>query len=310
MSYFAIISDSACDMTKALRERFGIDDWIGSDVVFPDGHTEAVDLDWGNISPEEYFGSMVDKKQMYKSSAAGPEAVKAVFRKQLEQGNDILCVNLSSGMSAVYNHCCLAASDLLSEYPDRKIRVVDSKRYSTALSLLCVYASDLRGRGKSLDETADWLEQNRDRFHQSGWMDDLYFLARAGRLSKGTAVMGTMIGVKPMADFNLDTGMSQVIGKARGYTKAYRAAVEYMKATIENPAEQVVFVAQSYRAEHAEKLAEMIRAEVGPKEVIVNSVGQSCGANIGPGLVAAYYFGKPISQNLTEEAAILQGILK
>ncbi len=310
MSTFAIISDSACDLNKDLRERFGLDDWIGSEVIFPDGHMEAVDLDWSNITPEEYFGSMADKKKMYKSAAPGPELIKTVFRKQLDIGNDILCVTLSSGMSAVYDHCCLAARDLMREYPERKIRVVDSKRYSTALSLMCVYANDLRKEGKSLDETADWLEANRDRFHQSGWMDDLFFLARAGRLSKGTAVMGTMIGVKPMADFNLDNGMSQVIGKARGYTKAFRAVVEYMKATVEHPEDQIVFVAHTYRKEQAEKLADMIRQEVHPKEVILNTVGQACGANIGPGLVATYYFGAPISKNLTRESKILQEILK
>lgn len=310
MSDFSIISDSACDMTKELREKFGLDGFIGSDVIFPDGHLEAVDLDWKNITPDEYYSSMVDKKLMFKSAAAGPEVAKTVFRKELDKGNNIICITLSAGMSVVYNNCCLAAKELKEEYPDRIIRVIDSKRYSTALSLMCVYADILRKEGKTVDETADWLVENRDRFHQSGWMDDLFFLARAGRLSKGTAVMGTMIGVKPMADFNQDTGMSQVIGKARGVNRAYRAAVEYLKATIENPEDQIIFVAHSYRKEYAAKLADMIRDEVGPKEIIINSVGQACGANIGPGLVAAYYFGKPISKNCTEEAAILADILK
>ncbi len=310
MSYFAIISDAACDLTREQQKRFGMDAWIGAAVVYPDGRSVEVDPDWKNITPEEYYGSMVDKKQMYKSSAVGPEVIKEVFREQLEKGNDVLYLSLSSGMSSLFNHATLAAKELKAEYPARKVVVMDSKRYSTAIALPCIYAAELRKQGKTLDETEAWLNENLDRIHQSGWMDDLFFLARAGRLSKGTAIMGTMIGVKPMADFNMDTGMFQVIGKARGVNRAMDAVVKYVAATIEKPEEQIVFVAHSYRKDYAEKLAARIREEIKPKELILNSIGQNCGANIGPGLVAAFYFGKPLSKDLTEEAATLQNILK
>ncbi len=310
MSYFAIISDAACDLTREQQKRFGMDAWIGAAVVYPDGRSVEVDPDWKNITPEEYYGSMVDKKQMYKSSAVGPEVIKEVFRQQLEKGNDVLYLSLSSGMSSLFNHATLAAKELKAEYPARKVVVMDSKRYSTAIALPCIYAAELRNQGKTLDETEAWLNENLDRIHQSGWMDDLFFLARAGRLSKGTAIMGTMIGVKPMADFNMDTGMFQVIGKARGVNRAMDAVVKYVAATIEKPEEQIVFVAHSYRKDYAEKLAARIREEIKPKELILNSVGQNCGANIGPGLVAVFYFGKPLSKDLTEEAATLQNILK
>lgn len=310
MAKFSIISDASCDFNTELRERFGMDAVIFSQVMFPDGHSEQADPDWNNIDPNAYYGSMVDKKLRYQSSAPGIENVKNVFRAELEKGNDIFCATLSSGMSAVYEQCCLARKELLEEYPERTIRVIDSKRYSTAAGLLCLYAAQLRSEGKSVDETADYIESKLDCIHQSGWMDDLFFLARAGRLSKGTAFMGTMIGVKPMADFNMDTGRFQVIGKARGVNKALAAVVEYLKATIEKPEDQIVFVAHSLRQEYAERLADRIREEVSPKEVITNWIGQSSGANIGPGLVAAFYFGKPLSKDLTEEAAVLQNILK
>lgn len=310
MAKFSIISDASCDFNTELRERFGMDAVIFSQVMFPDGHSEQADPDWNNIDPNAYYGSMVDKKLRYQSSAPGIDNVKNVFRAELEKGNDIFCATLSSGMSAVYEQCCLARKELLEEYPERTIRVIDSKRYSTAAGLLCLYAAQLRSDGKSVDETADYIESKLDCIHQSGWMDDLFFLARAGRLSKGTAFMGTMIGVKPMADFNMDTGRFQVIGKARGVNKALAAVVEYLKATIEKPEDQIVFVAHSLRQEYAERLADRIREEVSPKEVITNWIGQSSGANIGPGLVAAFYFGKPLSKDLTEEAAVLRNILK
>ena len=309
MKSFAIITDSSCDLNKELRDRFQIDEWVVSDIIFPDGHSERADLDWGNISPEEYFGSMVDKKLRYKSSAPGPERIKDSFRKQLDAGRDVLCITLSSGMSAMYDLSCIAAKELAEEYPQRTIRVINSKRYSTAIGLLCVYASQMRSEGKTITETAGWLEEHLDRFHQSGWMDDLFFLARSGRLSKGTAIMGTMVGVKPMADFNMESGMFQVIGKARGVSRAFKAVVSYIQKTIEKPEDQIMFLAHSLRADYAWRLSEMIQKEIHPKELILNTVGQTCGANIGPGLVAAFYYGKPLSQGLTEETEILKEIL-
>lgn len=310
MGWFSIISDSACDLNSELRKRFGMDGFISSSVIYPDGHLEDADPDWNNVSPDDFYRSMTDKKLMYKSAAPGPEQVKDVFREELKKGNDILCITLSAGMSSVYNYCCVAAREIQPEYPDRQIRVVDSKRYSTAMALLCIYANEMRSAGKSLDETVCWLENNIDRFHQSGWMDDLFFLARSGRLSKGTAIMGTMVGVKPIADFNMQTGMFHVIGKARGVNRAFDAVVEYVNQTIKDPEKQIIFVAHSLRADYAERLAEMLRSRIKPKELIINSIGQSCGANIGPGLVAAFYYGRKLSENLKEESVILQNILK
>ena len=310
MASFSIISDSACDLSSEQQKRFGLDGWIASNVIFPDGHLEKVDSDWNNITPEEYYGSMVDKKLLYKSATPGPEQIKEVFRTELEKGNDILCIVLSSGMSAIYNYSCVVAREMEKEYPDRIIRVIDSKRYSTAIAMACIYANELRQQGKDVREAAELTEAYLERIHQSGWMDDLFYLARAGRLSKGTAFMGTMIGVKPIADFNQKTGMFQVIGKARGVSRAFRAVVDYIRATIEQPEQQILFVSHSLRKELAERLAGMIRDELHPKELIIGSVGQSCGANIGPGLVAAFYYGKPLSDQLKEETAILQNILK
>ena len=141
MSYFSIVSDASCDLNAALRSRFEIDALIYSQILFPDGHSETVDTDWGNITPDAYFGSMVDKKLRYQSSSPGPENAKRVFRAELEKGNDVLCVTLSSGMSAIYEHCLIAKEELASEFPDRTICILDSKRYSTASGLLCILAS-------------------------------------------------------------------------------------------------------------------------------------------------------------------------
>ncbi len=309
MAEYVILSDSACDLTKALRERFGIADVVLGYLIYPDGHSEKANMDWENMSPAEYFGGMSDKKNLYRTQAPGPDEVATYFEPYLAKGKDVLFVALSSGISCIGNNGRLAGELLKEKYPDRKVVVVDSLRYSTSLSQICIHASALRDAGKTIEETAAWIEANRTCFHEMGPLDDLFFCKRMGRVSGGAAVMGTLVGIKPMADFDNEKGLSSVIGKARGYNKAFAATIGYMKQTIVDPKEQIVFVAHSNRLEKAEKLAEMIRTEIGVKEIILNSVGQSCGASIGPGLVAAFYFGKPISDGLVEEKAILGALL-
>lgn len=309
MSEFVILSDQSCDLDAALRARFGVADVIPGYVTYPDGHTEVADLDWKKITPEDFFKAIADHPTEFKTSAVGPDVILDTYLPFLKEGKDILIVTLSSGMSSTYQNCLFAAEMAMERFPERKVIVVDSMRYSTALSLMLVYAHKLQQEGKSLLETAHWLEEHRDCFHEMGPLDDMFFLSRVGRISASKAVMGTLVGIKPMADFDRN-GMSRVIGKAKGYNRAFRATVGYMKATIKEPEKQIVFVAHSNRFEKAQKLAQMIEQEIGPKEIIINSVGQACGVNIGPGLIATFYFGDPISEGLQEETRLLNSLLK
>lgn len=306
---FVIISDSGCDLNKELRDRFGIADYVPGRVVWPDGTDRPADLDWGEVSSEEYFTLMSDKKKVFSSGTPSIPNTMDVFEKYLSQGQDVLAIVLSTGISSTYGVFVNAQRELQEKYPDRKIIVVDSLRYSTSLALLCVFAAGLRNMGKSIEEVAQWVEDNKECIHQIGWMDDLFFCKRMGRVSNLAAVMGTLVGIKAMADFN-EYGKSHVIGKTRGYNNAYTACVEYMKATIINPESQIIFIAQTLREKEAEELRKRIQEELNPKEIIMTTVGQSCGVGIGPGLVAAFYFGRKCTKGLEKEQEILAKILK
>lgn len=309
MSDFVIIPDTGCELTKDLRERFGVDDFVRGQLIYPDGHSEPTDLDWTKTTPEEFFNIMSEKKQLFKTSLPTPEEIETVYERWLSAGKDILSINLSSGLSGTYSACCIGAKRLLEKYPDRKIICIDSKRYSAAISLLCLYANELRAAGHSLEETAQLVENRKVTLHQSGILDDLFFCKRMGRVSNAAAVMGTLVGIKPMADFNSD-GLCKVIGKTRGYKAGYNASIAYMKETITNPEEQTVIVMQSNRVEEAKKYMSMIESEIHPKEIIMTSLGQACGPSIGPGLIAAVYFGTELSSDLSAEKAILDRILQ
>ena len=308
MRTFEIVSDASCDLNHELRERFGIyDDLVKSDVVMPDGTTKESDSEWKSFDPKQYFESMRSKKVVYKSAVRGVEEFKRVIEKILKEGKDVLCVTLSSSMSASYSLFNKAKEELLKTYTDRKILIVDSLRYSTEESMLAIYAAKLRDEGKSIDETAKWLEENKHRFHQMGPLDDLFFLHKSGRISFGKAFFGTLAGIMPLGDFNHE-GRTTILNKAKGFKNALKATVEYIKATITNPEDQIIFIAHTNRDEKALKLKELIEKEINCKEVIISMVGQVCGANIGPGLVAAFYVGKPISVDCKEEEAIMKGI--
>lgn len=309
MADFVIIPDTSSDLTKELRERFDIPDYIRGLVYFPDGHSEFSDLDWEKYNPKEFYESMTDKKTIYKTACAPTGEIIEVVEKHLKDGKDVLMITLSSALSGTYQVCELVKKELLEKYPERKIICVDSMRYSTALSLLCMMASEKRKSGATIEETAQYIEENKHRVHQMGSMDDLFFLVKTGRISNFKAFFGTLVGINAMADFNRK-GLAEVLGRFKGKKAAFDAVIKYIRETVENPEEQVMFVAHSNRPQAAELLSEMIKKEFSPKEVIINHVGMSCGASIGPGLCAAFYYGKEISENMEKEKEIMNAIIE
>ncbi len=307
MSNYVIIPDASSDLTAELRERFGIEDYLRGTIYFPDGHDEPVDLDWSQMTPEEYYNSMRNRTVLYKTAAPPLGNITETFEKYLAQGKDILSISISSALSSTHNDCMLVAKDLLEKYPERKIICIDSLRYSTSLALLVISAAIKKEEGLSLEELAEYTEHEKMRIHQMGTMDDLFFLVKTGRISNFKALFGSMIGLNVLADFN-EKGLSEVIGKFKGKRDSFNAVIEYIRRTVVDPSEQIMFIAHSNRAEVANLLADMVKKEFSPKELIINDVGMHCGANIGPGLCAVFYKGDPASEGLVAEKAIMDEI--
>lgn len=309
MSDFVIIPDSSSDLTKELRDRFGIPECTKGIIYFPDGHEEPADVDWERHDPKTFYESMSDKKVLYKTACPPVEDTLSIYERYLKQGKDILIICLSSALSGTYQTCEMIKRQLLESYPERKIICIDSMRYSTALALLIIMAAMKQQEGATLEETAEFVENNKHRIHQMGPMDDLFFLCKTGRISNYKAFFGTLIGINPMADFNRQ-GLSEVLGKFKGKKAAFNAVIQYMRETVTDPEDQIMFVAHSNRPQAAEVLRDRIINEFHPKEVIINHVGMSCGASIGPGLCAAFYVGKEISEGMVQEKQIMNAILE
>lgn len=308
MSNFVIIPDSASDFGADLRERFGIDDYLPGVLYTPDGRQTISDPDWKEMTPDEYFESMTGNKLLYKT--AFPSHGETIKRLEpfLKEGKDILLVLLSSGISGTYQAALLAAKELTEKYPERKIICVDSRRYASAMGVMLVKASEKRAQGATIEETAEYLEELKYSVHQMGPLDDLFFCVKTGRISNLKAFFGTLVGVNCLGDF-ANVGLTEIIGKVKGKQSALDVTVEYIKRTIVDPEDQIVFVAHTNRPEYANMLVERIKNEIKPKEVILNRIGMACGSSIGPGLYAAYYLGNRISDGLEDEKIIMNEII-
>ena len=306
---FVIIPDSACSMGKDLRERFHIPTYVTAKILFPDGTEHETDLDWKEMSADDYFRSMAEEKAIYKSGTGTIENSIETYETFLKEGEDLLAISLSDKLSGNYSLAEKACEILREKYPERTIRVVNSKRYSGAIAAMIAKADEMRTEGKDVTEVADWLEANKNRYHQMGMMDDLNFLCRTGRINNFKAFFGTLVGINSLGEFN-PNGLTDVVGKVKGKPNAIRAVLEYIKQTIEEPEKQIVVVAHSYRYETAQELKRLVAEEIKPKDIVMTRVDMSCGANIGPGMAVVFYYGKEISEDLSAERKIVEEITK
>lgn len=309
MSKIALVVDTACDLNSELRAKFGIDDAVEGIVVRPDGSTFEADSDWKNTTPEEYFGSMAKGKTIYKSSTCTGETAERVLRDHLSKGEDVLVITIGRKFSAMADLFIGAWERIKDEFPGRRVEVTDSARYSGGFALVAIKAAKLIKEGKSLDEIVEEVNRYRYTTHQAGPLDDLYFLNKSGRVSKTIAFMGTLVGIRPLGDFQRD-GLTSVLGKAKGENAALKAAIKYIKLTAVNPEEQTMIIANSYRQEEAEKYEKMIREEINPKEIIMVSIGQQTGANVGPGLCACFYEGNEVLEDMAAEKEAMEKALR
>lgn len=307
MQKFVILPDATCDLGKEIREEFDIE-FISGHYTTPDGVEHTQPLEWVDTTPSEFYKALRAKPNDFTTSPPNVTEWAAVLEKYVGQGLGVLAVTISSALSGTYDFLQQAVKQVKEKYPDAAIRAIDSRRFSSGHGLLCVYAALLRKEGKTLDETADWLEQNLNRFHQAGWLDDLSFVAKKGRLNAAKAFFGSLMGLKPIGEFDKN-GMTTVIGKAKGEKQAYPVLLDYIENTIENASEQIIFVATADRLKQAEHYKELLEERFHPKAIYINYVYPGGGINVGPGLMAAYYMGKPISEDLGEERTLVTELL-
>ncbi len=225
-----------------------------------------------------------------KTSLLNADLFQSYFRPQLEQGRDIVYAGLSSGISGTFQAANMAAIELQEEFPQRRIRLVDSLGAGFGPGLLACKAADLRAEGKTADEAADILEQLVPRLLQFFTVDDLNFLKRTGRVSGASAMIGTALGIKPVL-WGDPTGHIVAYRKCRGRKKAIDTIAELYRNNVADAGRQRVAISHGDCLEEAQQLAERICQIAQPKELILCPHEPFTGSHVGPGMLALFFFG-------------------
>lgn len=230
---------------------------------------------------------------MTKTQQASIEDTEKVFREILQEGKDILHIAFSSGLSGTANAARLAAENMMEEFPGRKIIVIDSLCASLGQGLLVDYALKLQQQGKTMEETAKWLEDHIQNICHLFTVEDLKYLQRGGRISKTTALVGTMIGIKPVLHVDPE-GKLVSISKVRGRKQSIQALVNKMEENIGKyrGERQPIFISHGDCIEDANYLAELVKQRFGYDEFLINDVGPTIGAHSGPGTLALFFMGE------------------
>ena len=288
MRDYIIMTDSCCDLSQQEVEELEL-------TVLPlsftiEGKTLLNTPDHADMSPEEFFAKI----------AAGADCTTAAvnvgqftdaMEKVLQEGKDILCVCFSSALSTTYQSACIAAETVLAKHPEGRIRVIDSLSASLGQGLLMYLTAHKKmEENLTLDQLGDWVEENK--LHVCHWftVDDLNYLKKGGRVSAATALVGTMLSIKPIMHTS-DEGKLTVVGKARGRKSSLNTLIDTVGRLGINLQDQVMFICQADCQAEAETVAAQLKQRYGVKEVYINYIGPVIGSHTGPNTMGLFFVG-------------------
>lgn len=250
---------------------------------------------------QEYLGDVdnFDGHAYYQQLASGCKITTSLlntglflshFRPVLEQGQDLVYVSMASGISGTYQAAMNAKQELEEEYPDRYIHIVDSHGCGFGSGLLAIRAAELSKLGTPVRQAGAMLDADVPHMCQYFTVDDLNFLKRSGRVSGATAMIGTVLNIKPIL-YGDASGHIVSCGKVRGRKKAIDAIVEKYAQKQMDAEHRVVAISHGDCPEEAELLAEKIRAVANPGKLIIVPHEPFSGAHVGPGMLALFFYG-------------------
>ena len=286
MKKYVITTDSTCDLPVSFTQENNVDVipvlYSINDIVYG---TPDSDMDI-----KEFYDAMRNGL-MPTTMACNIEDCKTAFEKHAKEGADILHLAFSSGLSSTYSNAVIAANDIMEEYPECKITVVDTLAASMGEGLLVYYAVKLKNDGKTLDEVAQYIEEIKSDVISRFTVDDLHHLHRGGRVSKTTAIVGSLINVKPILHID-EEGLLKSLENVRGRKKSLSKILDMMDESIKDYAgkNEIAFLTHGDCEEDANYVAAEIEKRFGIK-TMVNILGQTIGSHTGPNLIALFFLG-------------------
>lgn len=286
MKNYVIITDSTCDLPKNFTEENNVEvitvPYSINGVVY-DGKDKDMDI-------KDFYDSMRNGT-MPTTMACNVADCSDVFRKYAEKNVDILYLAFSSGLSSTYGNGCIAANDIMEEYPECKITVVDTLAASMGEGLIVYYAVNLKKQGKSMDEVASWVEAHKSEVISRFTVNDLHHLHRGGRVSKTTAVVGTLINVKPVLHVDAE-GCLKSLENVRGRKKSLTRLLDMMEESIRDYSGEnhIAMLSHGDCEDDARFIADEIKKRFG-MDTMINILGQTIGTHTGPDLIALFFMG-------------------
>lgn len=283
-----IVTESTCDLPREYIDAHECLDVIP--MIFQFGEQEQLDV-----------AGEVDDHANYERLRAGAVATTSQlnvdllynrFKKHLQNGDDVLYLAFSSGLSGTCSNGVLAASDLKREFPERQIEVVDTLLASLSEGMLVTRTVErLERTGEDVATLARWAEAERP--HMNAWftVDDLKYLKRGGRISATTAALGTMLSIKPVLHVD-DAGHLVPVGKERGRKRSLKALVDHMAELCDDPRNSPIYIGHGDCIEDAQLVADMVEQRFGVRPDMINYIGLVIGAHSGPGTLALFFVGK------------------
>ena len=288
MRDYIIMTDSCCDLNQQEVDELGL-------TVLPlsftiDGKTYLNTPDHADMSPEEFFAKIAAGENST-TAAANVGQFDEAMRRALDAGKDILCICFSGALSTTYQSACIAAETVLAKHPEGRIRVIDSLSASLGQGLLMYLTAHKKlEENLTLDQLGDWVEENK--LHVCHWftVDDLNYLKKGGRVSAATALVGTMLSIKPIMHTS-DEGKLTVVGKARGRKSSLNTLIDTVGRLGIDLQDQVMFICQADCQAEAEAVAAQLKQRYGVKEVYINYIGPVIGSHTGPNTMGLFFVG-------------------
>lgn len=277
---YVLITDTNSDLSLEFLDSNGIP------AILMPFHIDDKTYTNRDVTPSEFYdllraGNMPTTTQFNTTEAF--EFMEPFVRK----GKNVLYACFTSGMSGTFSSCTFAAKQLEEKYPGSRIHVIDTLCASMGQGLLVYKLFMMKKDGKSMDELIAWAEENKRKVAHYIMVEDLSHLHRGGRVSKTSAVVGSMLGIKPILHVD-DEGKLVNIDKLRGRKQALEALVKKMETVVGSAHNDIVFVSHSDCREDAEYVAGLVKKRLGVKESMINYIGPAVGSHTGIGTVALF----------------------
>ena len=284
---FIISTDSGCDLSLDVCRENGVVpqfmNYIDSEVIIKDT------MEQNDII--KFYKKMEEEGKMFKTSAVNIQEAYDFLKELIKYNKPIMHISLGSGISGTYNNFVAAKEKIDEKYPDNEIYIIDSTCASLGYGMLVLEACKLRDEGKNIKEVVNYIESVKRGINPYFTTNTLTYLARGGRVTKIASIFGNVLSIKPILRLDYD-GHLLVHTKGHGKSNTYKKMIESIKEQVINPEEQTLYISHSNAIETAVEFGEILKKELGFKDIYYSYIGSIIGSHTGPGLIAVFFHGK------------------